>query len=354
MRKFMDRYEAGRLLAESLVAYANRSDVVVLGLARGGVPVAFEVARRLRAPLDVCVVRKLGVPGQEELAMGAVSADGTIVINREVVEAYRIPDEVIESAADREASEVERRERSYRGGRDRIAVRGRTVILVDDGLATGATMAAAVMTIREESPAKIVVAVPVGAASTVDELKGTVDEVVCPEQPDAFWAVGQWYVDFTATTDDEVRDLISGTSGPAVSISAGRVRLKGDLVVPPNPTGIVLFAHGAGSSRHSPRNQSVARVLREHGFGTLLLDLLTAEEESSEHANFGLRFDIGLLAQRLIEATDWIAQEPSTRGVPLGYFGASTGAAAALAAAVGRPKQVQAVVSRGGRPDLAK
>src|SRR4051794_11785844 len=170
MRKFMDRYEAGRLLAESLVAYANRSDVVVLGLARGGVPVAFEVARRLSAPLDVCVVRKLGVPGQEELAMGAVASDGTIVINREVVEAYQIPDEIIESVANRQASEVERRERSYRAGRDRIAVRGKTVVLVDDGLATGATMAAAVLAMREESPAKIVVAVPVGAPSTVEDL----------------------------------------------------------------------------------------------------------------------------------------------------------------------------------------
>jgi putative phosphoribosyl transferase len=358
MRIFGDRHEAGRLLAERLLAYAGRPDVVVLGLARGGVPVAFEVAQRLRALLDVCVVRKLGVPGQEELAMGAVATGGTIVINREVVDSLRIPGEIIDAAARREAYEVVRREQRYRDGRERLELRNRTVILIDDGLATGATMAAAVLAVREEKPATIVVAAPVGAASTIDELRNIVDEVVCLETPESFYAVGQWYIDFTPTTDEEVRELVSGgtrqTRRPEVSIPAGAIKLKGDLIVPSNAHGVVLFAHGAGSSRHSPRNQSVARILREEGFATLLMDLLTEEEEESERLTGALRFDIDLLARRLVRATDWVVEHASMRGLPLGYFGASTGAAAALVAATERPDQVGAIVSRGGRPDLAR
>jgi predicted phosphoribosyltransferase len=209
MRLFQDRYEAGRALGDELKEYADRPDVVVLGLPRGGMPVAFEVARMLNAPLDVFVVRKLGVPGQEELAMGAVATGGIVVVNRDIVDAYRIPAFVVEAAAELETQDIVRRERLYRGTSADLDVAGRTVILVDDGLATGATMSAAVRAIKELHPARVVVAVPVAPLESVEELKQAADEVVCMEEPEPFFSVGQWYVEFGAIADDEVRELLS-------------------------------------------------------------------------------------------------------------------------------------------------
>ena len=208
-KRFSDRREAGRLLAAKLAAYANRPDVVVLALPRGGVPVAFEVAQALNAPLDVFVVRKLGVPGYEELAMGAVATGGLRILNDQIVQDLRIPDYVIDRVAAEEGEELTRRERAYRGGRPPLDVRGRTVILVDDGLATGATMCAAVMALRQHRPAHIVVAVPTASPETCEELKTEVDEVVCAITPEPFHAVGYWYEDFTQTTDQEVRELLA-------------------------------------------------------------------------------------------------------------------------------------------------
>ena len=208
-KRFSDRREAGRLLAAKLAAYANRPDVVVLALPRGGAPVAFEVAQALNAPLDVFVVRKLGVPGYEELAMGAVATGGLRVLNDQIVQDLRIPDYVIDRVAAEEGEELTRRERAYRGGRPPLDVRGRTVILVDDGLATGATMRAAVMALRQHRPAHIVVAVPTASPETCEELKTEVDEVVCAITPEPFHAVGYWYEDFTQTTDQEVRELLA-------------------------------------------------------------------------------------------------------------------------------------------------
>ncbi len=206
---FRDRREAGRLLAAPLTAYAHRPDVLVLALPRGGVPVAYEVARALGAPLDVFLVRKLGVPGHEELAMGAIASGGVRVLNQEIVRALRIPDEVIEAVAAQEQQELARRERLYRGDRPPPDVRERTVILVDDGLATGATMHAAVQALRQQQPARIVVAVPIAAPETCAELSGEVDDIVCAATPQPFHAVGLWYADFSQTTDDEVRDLLA-------------------------------------------------------------------------------------------------------------------------------------------------
>ena len=205
---FRDRAEAGRILAARLMKYAGRSDVLVLGLPRGGVPVAFEVARALQAPLDLFLVRKLGLPGQEELAMGAIAGGGVQVLNDEVVERLAIPAEMIAAIAAKEAQELERRARAYRGGRPAPQVRGRTVILIDDGLATGSSMRAAVAALRKQKPARIVVAVPVGAAETCAEFEGQADEVICARTPEPFYAVGLWYQDFSQTTDDEVHDLL--------------------------------------------------------------------------------------------------------------------------------------------------
>jgi len=206
---FRNRTEAGRVLAQELMAYANRDDVIVLALPRGGVPVAFEVARALHAPLDVFVVRKLGVPGHEELAMGAIASGGVLVIEPSVVEDLSIPMEVVLDVAAREEQERLRREREYRGDRPAPDARGRTVILVDDGLATGSTMRAAVAALRKLQPAKIVVAVPVAVRSTCEELAEEVDEVVCARTPEPFYGVGEWYADFSQTTDEEVRELLA-------------------------------------------------------------------------------------------------------------------------------------------------
>jgi putative phosphoribosyl transferase len=206
---FPDRAAAGRLLAEKLTTYAGRDDVIVLGLPRGGVPVAYEVAQALRVPLDVFIVRKLGVPGFEELAAGAIASGGVRVLNQDVVRALPNADEIIEAITQREAAEVERREQEYRDGRTAPELRDKTVILIDDGLATGATMRAAMAALRKRGVAKIIVAVPVGPPDTCKEFEDEADEVVCATAPEYFQAVGQYYEDFSQTSDEEVRKLLA-------------------------------------------------------------------------------------------------------------------------------------------------
>jgi len=205
---FRDRADAGRRLAQRLHGYANRPDVIVLALPRGGVPVGYEVARALGAPLDVFLVRKLGYPGQEEFAFGAIASGGVRVLNMNLLRRFHVPDATVEAIAARELRELERRETAYRGSTAPPSVRGRTVVLVDDGVATGSTMRAAAAALRRMDPARIVVAVPVGAADSCRDFGEVVDEVVCAETPAPFQAVGQWYDDFPQTTDDEVRELL--------------------------------------------------------------------------------------------------------------------------------------------------
>jgi putative phosphoribosyl transferase len=205
---FENRADAGVKLATKLSRYANRPDVLVLALPRGGVPVAYEVARALRAPLDVFIVRKLGVPGYEELAMGAIASGGVRVMNDDIARSFDFPQTVINSIARREEAELRRRERLYRGNRPAPNVHGRTVILVDDGLATGSTMRAAAVALRQMGPSKVIVAVPVAAPETCAEFRSEVDDVICFATPDPFMAVGAWYADFSQTSDQEVRDLL--------------------------------------------------------------------------------------------------------------------------------------------------
>ena len=377
---YRDRAHAGQVLAERLRHYAGRTDVIVLALPRGGVPVGHEVARALQAPLDVFVVRKLGVPGHEELAMGAIASGGVRVINDSALAGLDIDEDTIDAVARREQEELDRRERRYRQGRPPPDVAGKVAILVDDGLATGATMRAAVAALRRHRPSRIVVAVPAAARPTCDQLAGEVDEIVAAATPSPFRAVGLSYLDFSQTTDDEVRRLLGASSPTAQTGQTGQagqadqadqpggadeeltiplgeaapgVALQAALVVPHQARGVVLFAHGSGSSRHSPRNRQVAAVLQGAGMATLLADLLTADEEQLDRRTRHLRFDIGLLADRLAALADWLAADERTAALPLGLFGASTGAAAALVAAARRPATVAAVVSRGGRPDLA-
>ncbi len=364
---FVDRVEAGRRLAELLEPLRD-AGIVVLGLPRGGVPVAFEVARALRAPLDVIVVRKLGVPFQPELAMGAVGEEGIEVVNDQIVRLAGISADAFAAVEQRERAEVAKRASRFRGGRPRVPLAGRTAVIVDDGVATGATARAACQVARAEGAAQVVLAVPVASPRALAELSEVADKVVCVEAPSWFAAVGQAYQRFDQVRDDEVVALLRRAEAitqsaraedpdapgvrardEEVEIDAGGVRLPGHLTIPDNARGLVVFAHGSGSSRHSPRNRFVASVLERAGLGTLLFDLLTPAEEL-DRANV---FDIELLAQRLVSATKWLASQPDAAGLPIGYFGASTGAGAALWAAAAPGVDVAAVVSRGGRPDLA-
>jgi len=363
---FADRVDAGRRLAARL-EYLRGEDVVVLGLPRGGVPVALEVAEALDAPLDVIVVRKLGVPFQPELAMGAIGEDGVRVLNTEVIRLAGVSSGELAAVEQRERAELERRARSFRGDRRPVPLKGKTVVVVDDGIATGSTASAACQVARGHGAARVVLAVPVAPPDWTKRLSGSADEYVCVSTPEPFFGVGQFYADFSQTTDDEVVACLESGRPPLVTatapgqaddppvrdeeveILAGAVRLGGHLTVPEEAVGVVVFAHGSGSSRHSSRNRYVAAVLNQAGLATLLFDLLSPEEEL-DRANV---FDIELLAPRLAEVTGWLRTQPETQGLRVGYFGASTGAAAALRAAAEPHAQIAAVVSRGGRPDLA-
>jgi len=370
---FFDRVDAGRRLAQKL-GHLRGQDIVVVGLPRGGIPVAFEIAQALGAPLDVIVVRKLGVPFQPELGMGAIGEGGSRVINEEVVSTVGVSPEALAGVEENERALLERRVQRFRGGRPPVALTGRTAVVVDDGIATGSTARAACQVARAQGATRVVLAVPVAPSQSVAALRRDADEVVCLETPERFFAIGQFYDDFTQISDEEVVELLrrasksfrsptpalAGSAGAGerldpllrddeVDVPVGSVRLSGHLTVPEQARGLVVFAHGSGSSRHSPRNRFVASVLNQQGLGTLLFDLLTNEEELDR----GNVFDIGLLGQRLVEVTRWLRSEPEARSLPLGYFGASTGAAAALWAAGEPGADIAAVVSRGGRPDLA-
>jgi putative phosphoribosyl transferase len=362
---FIDRVDAGRRLASRL-QHLRGEDMVVLGLPRGGIPVAFEVARALGAPLDVIVVRKLGVPFQPELAMGAVGEGDALVLNEPVLQLVHVTEVELAEIERRARFEVERRAARFRGGRPRLPLTGRTAVLVDDGIATGATARAACQVAVAQGAARVVLAIPVCSPDTAAELRKQVDELVCLETPEWFLGVGQVYRDFHQVPDEVVADLLGRAAHeqPALASAVGvdppprdteveipirAVRLAGRLTVPDGATGVVVFAHGSGSSRHSPRNRYVAGVLQGAGLATLLFDLLTREEEL-RRANV---FDIELLAGRLAEVTDWVRRQAGSAGLPVGYFGASTGAAAALWAAAAPGASISAVVSRGGRPDLA-
>ena len=366
---FVDRVEAGRQLAGLLERYRG-PDTVVVGLPRGGVPVAAEVASALGAPLDVLVVRKLGVPFQPEFAMGALGEGGAVVVDAQIVAQAQVSQAEFDHVVRAEQAELARRLSAYRQVVPALDLHGRTVVVVDDGIATGSTARAACQVARARGAARVVLAAPVGAPDTVRRLRTEADEVVCNLTPTGFGAVGRFYADFSPVADETViaclhrsRLAPSGvsTDGGVVAeddcpVFQGEVAIRvtgadlvGRLVVPEDPRGLVVFAHGSGSSRNSPRNRQVAGVLQEAALGTLLVDLLTPTEEL-HRTNV---FDIELLARRLGQVTGWLRARGDTGGLPVGYFGASTGAGAALWAASEPGSAIAAVVSRGGRPDLA-
>jgi len=356
---FVDRADAGRQLAQRLLRLRG-TGAVVLGLPRGGVPVAFEVARELQAPLDVIVVGKLGVPFQPESGFGAIGEGGVRIVDDLVVRLAGLTRQEIASVERRERDRLNRRLGQLRGDRPPVPLAGRIAVIVDDGIATGSTARAACLVARARGASRVIVAVPVGSAEAVASLRREADEVICLHTPVRFAAVGDWYADFSQVADARVADFVgqaltyAGTrnAGPdpaEVAVKAEGVRLTGSLVIPPEVGGLVIFAHGSGSSRHSPRNELVAAGLNRAGLGTLLVDLLTPGEELSR-ANV---FNVALLAARLTAITRWLRGQPGRADLPVGYFGASTGAAAALAAVTTTPRPpVAAIVSRGGRPDL--
>lgn len=354
--RFRDRKDAGRRLVDKLAAKYSRQQGVVYALPRGGVVLGAEIARGLGMPLDLIIARKLGHPSNPEYAIGAVGETGELVTNRQ--ETDYIPKAWLQECIEAEQHEARRRQTTYLQGRAPLPAQGKTAILTDDGIATGLTMEVAIRELRHRHPARIVVAVPVIPANTAAKLAREVDEVVALDVPDSYLgAVGAYYEYFPQISDDEVIALMreSGATSPEVNVKTESVSIlseanvhEGVLEVPPVAQGIVLFAHGSGSSRFSRRNRFVAERLQRVGMATLLFDLLT-EAEDAEYSN---RFDIALLTRRLLAATDWVGGEAALRDLALGYFGASTGAAAALGAAAERP-DVRAVVSRGGRPDLA-
>ncbi|WP_419252648.1 erythromycin esterase family protein [Caulobacter sp. ErkDOM-YI] len=355
---FADRADAGRQLAARL-ARLGLSRPVVYALPRGGVPVAVEIAKTLAAPIDLILVRKLGAPGQSELAVGAVvdGQEAQVVINEDLAAATGADAAFLQDAQRRELGEIERRRTFYLGDRSRISPVGRTAIVVDDGLATGATAKAALRALRRQGAARIVLAIPLAPVETLDAMRAEADTVICLASPSPFLGVGRFYGDFHQLTDDETISLLhqvwdAAASGGTVERREVRlppIGLTGDLQVPEVARGIVVFAHGSGSSRLSPRNRAVAESLNTRGLATLLFDLL----DDTEAADRRKVFDIDFLAERLVQAINWISGQPDLAQLPLGLFGASTGAGAALVAAARLGEGVGAVVSRGGRPDLA-
>lgn len=358
---FRDRREAGRRLAWPVVDL-HLKDPIVYALPRGGVPVAVEIAKALKAPLDVLLVRKIGAPGSPELALAALvdGPEAEMVINADVQELTGAGETWLENARARELREIERRRQLYGSERPRLDPSGRTAVVVDDGLATGASAKAALHALKRQGAARVVLAVPVAPTETLGEMRKEADEVICLLPVEHFFGVGAFYDDFHQLSDEEtlaalaeVWDVPAAADAPATthqrSVRIPPVELAGDLTLPADPRGIVLFAHGSGSSRLSPRNRAVAEALNARGMATLLLDLLT-EDEAEDRRNV---FDIDLLADRLSQAVAWIDLQPELAEVPLGLFGASTGAGAALKAAARLGNRVSAVVSRGGRPDLA-
>ncbi len=356
--RYRNREQAGEKLANCLNEEWRGQNPVVIALPRGGVPVAYPIARRLDATLDVLLVRKLGAPGNPEYALGAIAEDGQTWLNRGAMDYLSPGPGEMDEALAQAVHEMSRQRAVFRAGRAPTDVRGRAVIVVDDGLATGSTMLAAIASLRARGALEIAVAVPVASRAARVQVEREVDRIYTGMEPEFFSSVGEWYQNFDPVSDTEVVSLLGAarevSRDPLIRIEVkmplGDVRLEGELSRPANCRAWVIFAHGSGSSRKSARNLRAARALNDAGFGTLLFDLLTPDE-FMERENV---FDIDLLAYRLAKATDWLEKRPESGGRPVGYFGSSTGAAAALQCCARFHPEALAVVSRGGRPDLAR
>jgi putative phosphoribosyl transferase len=357
---FFDREDAGRQLAGALAHFAG-TQPVVLAIPRGGVPIGKIVANALHGDLDVVLVRKIGAPNHPEFAIGAIDEQGSVMLSDDAIRAGADNDYVREEAK-RQLTVIRERRAKYArlcGAEKPANLQGRVVIVVDDGLATGATMTAALQTAKKQNPRRLICAVPVAARDSLAAVAEWADEVVCLATPEPFMAVGRFYREFSSVSEEEVLKLLKQTPDDSmraenvryrpVQVDSNGVVLDGDLALPSSARGQVLFVHGSGSGRHSPRNRFVAGTLNQLGFATLLFDLLTVREDRDP----AMRFDISLLTTRLQMVLDWALADHDLATLRVGLFGASTGAAAALRVAANRPDEVRAVVSRGGRADLA-
>lgn len=355
--RFRDRQDAGRQLALRLLPYRVEHPLV-LGLPRGGVPVAFEISRALEAPLDLWVARRVRAPTGE--TVGAVAQGGHLSLRPRMEGQGALLGDVLEEQIRQAAGEVGADDATLRGGRPPAPVEGRTVILADDGALTGETAHAAIESVRAAGARRVVLALGTAPAKVRAALEAEADAVVCLLSSEGPRTLGASYEDFRLPSDDALQALLSLANelwrepdlAREVRIPTPEGSLEGTLTLPRRPVGLVLFAHGSGSGRQSPRNRRVAERLQRHGLGTLLFDLLTPDEARVDARTGALRFDLGLLAERLTAASAWARVGRETAGLPQGYFGSSTGAAAALIASVEAPG-VRAIVSRGGRPDLA-
>jgi putative phosphoribosyl transferase len=347
---FRDRLQAARKLLSVLSPLVGKEEAphrpLVLGIPRGAVPMAKIIADALGAELDLVLVHKFTLAHQPEFAVGSVSENGQIYLNPEA-SSFEKSEVALADAASRAIFHLQAKRRLYTPHRQSISMRGRQVIIVDDGIATGSTALAAVRFVKQQGALSVIVATPVASKEAVQLLQEEGAEVVASFVPERFYAVSQFFDDFSEVTDREVVRALSGEY-PETTLHLGDVDLKGFLHVPEEAHGLVLFSHGSGSGRNSLRNQFVAKSLFEAGFATLLVDLLNDEESQ----NRDLVFDIEFLTSRLLEIENWIVTDPTISELPLGVFGASTGAAAAMAMASDEKSNVCAIVSRGGRPDL--
>ncbi|HEY8269389.1 MAG TPA: erythromycin esterase family protein [Pseudobdellovibrionaceae bacterium] len=361
---FQNRIEAGIILADKLLHSlkqgtkgGKKEKPLVLAIPRGGVPVAYEVAKKLQADLDLLIVKKIGTPENPELAIGAVSEEGTPWLNSKIINHFNIKNADIQAMVEKKLEEVQSQVRRLRGSRPAIPVEGRVLIIVDDGIATGATLRAAIHLLRERQPEKIIIAVPVAPEATLESLRQIADEVVCLETPFPFIAVGDWYQDFSQVSDEEVISLLHGKVvpdeivGKEMTYYDGTIELKADLQLVANMKGLVVFIHESEGSRHSRGNLQVAEELNKIGFATLVPALLT-ERESEDRKNI---FNMELLIDRLLKVSDAVIPHlAQVHGVhsSLAYFGTGTGAAVALGAAAKSSRDIFAIISHGGRPDL--
>lgn len=379
---FLDRSDAGDALARALARFANHTDVIVLGLARGGVPIARQVADAIGAPFNVLISCKISVPGIDEVALGAVSEGSDRMVPDPVAWYIGVPSQIADRLASRERVELARRIAAYREGRALPDVKGRTVILVDDGLASGATLRAAARAIRDKHPKRLIAAVPVASRAGLDEMREEVDEMIALAVPRVFDAVSSSYESFEPVTDGEVLTAlgrparrvsrivhdISGriTDGERrIEIRVGDGRLVGDLATSQHfdlhthhegfheRDALVVLAHSGSNSRDSYRNRYIAGRLRLSGYATLRVDLSTKDEQATEGEASGIRFDVARIAARLTDVCDWAVRAGVYGARRMILLGAGTSAAAALSAAAQRQSNTLAVVTRGGRVDLA-
>lgn len=352
---FRNRTDAGQQLADALASLRGQHPLV-LAIPRGGVPIGRIVADRLAGELDIVLVRKIGAPDNPEYAIGAIDETGAI-LRSDDSDFFDVDESYLKHEAAEQLAAIRARRKMYSLDHAAIDPAGRTVVVVDDGLATGATMRAALLAVRARKPSRLVCAIPVASPRGLVSVADVVDDLVYLSAPEHFRAVGQFYESFPAVEDSEVVSLLrqSTSRSPAsevsedIRISADGLLLDGNLQVPEKACGLVIFAHGSGSSRNSPRNRQVAQTMHKNGLATLLFDLLGEDEARDVSA----RFDVPRLTTRLDAAMQWAMHHPQTQALPIGLFGASTGAAAALVLAARHPMAIKAVVSRGGRPDLA-